>query len=70
VERKQSDHHRHGHWVGTADGTADRRDARRQDLVRQQGGVGSAFHFSMPMQSNTVIPPEEDAKTPVVEKAA
>ncbi len=35
-----------------------------------KAGMGSAFHFSMPMQSNTVIPPEEDAKTPIVEKAA
>jgi signal transduction histidine kinase len=35
-----------------------------------KAGVGSAFHFSLPMQSNRVIPPEEDLKTPAVARAA
>jgi two-component system, sensor histidine kinase and response regulator len=35
-----------------------------------QAGVGSAFHFSVPMQSNRVIPPEEEVKTPIVKQAA
>jgi two-component system, sensor histidine kinase and response regulator len=34
-----------------------------------QAGVGSAFHFSLPMQS-TRVSPEEDLKTPGVDQAA
>ncbi|MEA2627556.1 MAG: hypothetical protein QOJ10_16 [Chloroflexota bacterium] len=35
-----------------------------------KAGFGSAFHFSLPMQSNRVVPPEEDLKKPRVEQAA
>ena len=33
-------------------------------------GVGSAFHFSLPMQSNRAVPPEADLKAPRADRAA
>ncbi|MEA2655995.1 MAG: hypothetical protein QOI23_1360, partial [Chloroflexota bacterium] len=33
-------------------------------------GLGSAFHFSLPMQSNRAVPPEADLKAPRADRAA
>ena len=35
-----------------------------------QAGVGSEFHFSLPMQSNRASPPEKDLNAPAVDQAA